>query len=144
MTDNLDSLLTEAEAAAYLRIAAKHLARLRRLKRIASIRVTPRRHLYSEVHLKDYLAARTGRLSANEPLSANGPRSLAHASPASKVTLFNEPQGPVLPGMYLRRDGTMRRRPRVRRTFGELPGPVRMRRARKALASFLPVLPSIP
>jgi excisionase family DNA binding protein len=56
MTDNLNRLLTEAEAAEYLGVTPETLARLRRARKIACVVVAARRYRYTEKQLRDFVA----------------------------------------------------------------------------------------
>jgi hypothetical protein len=55
MTDNLPKLLTEEEAAAYLGINPRTLARLRLAGKVEYVRISERRYRYLETHLLNYL-----------------------------------------------------------------------------------------
>jgi excisionase family DNA binding protein len=55
MTDNLPKLLTEGEAAAYLGVNPRTLARLRLAGKIEYVRISERRYRYLESQLLTYL-----------------------------------------------------------------------------------------
>lgn len=77
----MDNLYTEDEAAAFPKIEVRALARLRRAGRIGAIRVTPRRYLYTEAHLQDYLASHVLPVSRSPVEHVIQP----HAGPATEV-----------------------------------------------------------
>src|SRR5438309_320167 len=60
MTDKLPRLLTEAEAAAYLGIKPRTLARMRLAGKIQCVRTSERHVRYLEQHLSAFIVARAG------------------------------------------------------------------------------------
>ncbi|WP_366928835.1 helix-turn-helix domain-containing protein [Phenylobacterium sp.] len=95
MTDNLPRLFTEEEAAAYLRLNPRTLARLRQAGEIRHIKIAARRYRYLEEHLIAFLAARGAGPKSEEP-PLHGPispsKSRKRVLPDSRVPFFPKPR----------------------------------------------------
>lgn len=68
---NLPRLYTEVEAATYLGITPRTLARLRRAEEIGHIVVADRRYRYTEAHLLQFLRDRARGKDASSRIVAN-------------------------------------------------------------------------
>jgi hypothetical protein len=75
MTDKLPRLLTEAEAAAYLGIKPRTLARIRLAGKIQFVRTSERRYRYLEEHLAMFVVARSAALPNSESQAPGRKRS---------------------------------------------------------------------
>ncbi len=87
MAHHLPRLYTEQEAAEYLGVSARTVARLRTAGKIGSIEVADRRHRYLEEHLLAYLGrqARGPAIDVQAVRAARAKRKPPASSPSSAV-----------------------------------------------------------